>query len=90
MIITKSFELAIQRNHNQGYLIYAMCGEISDLGPHMNVFYDYGGMAEPNVIAIAQLIEKKDIQDKISQYTMWAVRNDADSTKLMSYGASYE
>ena len=40
MIISKSFDLAIHRNHNQGYLIYAMYGEISDLGPHMNVFYD--------------------------------------------------
>jgi hypothetical protein len=90
MIITKSFDLAISPRQKRGYLIYAMCGEVSDLGPHMDVFYDFGGMAEPNVIAIAQLIEQKDIQDKIGQYAMWAVRNNADTTKFMSYGASYE
>jgi len=90
MIITKSFDFALNPRQNRGYLIYAMCGEVSDLGPHMDVFYDFGGMAEPKVISIAQFIEKKDIQDKIGQYAMWAVRNNADTTKLMSYGASYE
>jgi len=90
MIVTRSFDLPLYRDRYQGYLIYAMCGEISDAGPRMNTFYDFGGMAEPDVVAIAQLIEKNNIQNKIGQYTMWAVRHDLGSKKLRQYGASYD
>lgn len=88
MIVTKSFDLAIYPFYNPGYLIYAMCGEISDAGPGRNKFYDYAGFAEPEVVKIANLIETKNIQDRLGQFTMWAVRNDADSTKLIHYGAT--
>lgn len=89
MIVTKSFIVKLYPKSKDGYLIYAMCGEISDASPTQGKFYDYGGLAEPDVVKIAQLIELKNIQNSLGQYTMWAVRNDLDSTTLIHYGASY-
>lgn len=90
MIVTRAFDLALHPNSESGYLIYAMCGEISDSGPGANIFYDHGGKAEADVVAIAQLIEDYNIQNKIGQYAMWAVRNNSDSAKLKSYGATFD
>ena len=88
MIVTKSFVLNLYPKYKVGYLIYAMCGEISDAGPSKGKFYDYGGLADPEVVRTAQLIQEKNIQDNIGQFTMWVVRNNADSAKLKRYGAS--
>lgn len=89
MIVTKSFVIKLYPKYKIGYLIYAMCGEISDSGPSRGKFYDFEGLAKLNVVKTAQLIEEKNIQNQLGQYTMWAVRNNADSNKLMNYGASY-
>lgn len=86
MIITKSFFFTL--NSKARCLVYAMCGEINDAGPTMKIFYNYGGMAERNVVNIAKIIDDKNLQNQLGQFMMWAVRNNADSTKLIEYGAT--
>jgi hypothetical protein len=88
MIITKQFALYLYPKRKKGFLMYAMCGEISDAAPGAGIFYDYGGLASSEVVKTAQMIQEKNIQNIIGQHTMWAVRNDADSTKLLHYGAT--
>jgi hypothetical protein len=88
MIVTKQFAINLYPKNKEGFLIYAMCGEISDAGPSAGIFYDYGGLASEEVVKTAKMIQEKNIQNIIGQHTMWAVRNDADSTKLLHYGAT--
>lgn len=90
MIVTKSFYTTMFPEVNRKLLIYAMCGEISDRGPAAGIFYDHGGLAESDVITMASYNEKEYLQDRIGQYCIWSIRNHADSSKLISYGASYK
>jgi len=92
MIVTKSFFAPLYSwytNYKVGYLFYAMCGEINDASPGQGNYFEYGGLAEPNVVSISKVIEKNNHQGIIGQWAMWAVRNEADTTKLMHYGATH-
>jgi hypothetical protein len=87
MIITKSFEIFLYPKEMSSYKIYAMCGEINDQSPRKGVYYNYGGLADSNIVAIAKVIEENNSQDYFGQHAMWATANNVNFKKLMIYGA---
>lgn len=87
MIVTKTVLFPIMEGDYYGARFYAMCGELHDAPPVMNVFYTIGNFADKNVVRLANYLDKNFIQNMLGQHALWAYTDKVSSQELITYGA---
>ncbi len=82
MVVTKTLFYTLRPKEKITDRVYAMCGQLHKNSPDIYIRYDVGELADEPLLRLAQLIEKKDAQNKIGQYAVWAVTDNATKNDL--------
>ncbi|SFF16467.1 hypothetical protein [Thermoflexibacter ruber] len=82
MVVTKTLFYTLRPKEKITDRVYAMCGQLHKNSPDIYIRYDVGELADEPLLRLARLIEKKDAQNKIGQYAVWAVTDNATKNDL--------
>jgi hypothetical protein len=64
-----------------------MCGQLHDDLPFVQSDYNFGGMADRNVVKLAKYLDEKYLQNMVGQHALWAYTDNADFKELKKYGS---
>lgn len=90
MVITKPIYALLKPKQTKKYPLYAMCSELHDKVPATFINYRVGKMADPNLVAIAKVINESFMQNVVGQDAVWAYMDNANIDELTQYGATTE
>ncbi len=82
MVVTKTLFYTLRPKEKITDRVYAMCGQLHKNSPDIYIRYDVGELADEPLLRLAQLIERKNAQNKIGQYAVWAVTDNATKNDL--------
>lgn len=78
MIITQQMAFTLPSNQKKEYALYAMCTEMSDMGPDGESLFTLGLLAEPDLRGMSELVEKHDAQNETGQDAVWVITDDME------------
>lgn len=73
LILTRAHQTILASNGRKTLVLYAMCTQRHNVGPGEGDLYAYNGMAEGNLLKVAEYISQKNYQNDAGQASIWAI-----------------
>ena len=87
MIVTKKALFPLYPNETYSTRFYAMCGEIHDDIPTIDMTFKIGELGNKRVVALAKYLDENYMQNMIGQHALWAITDQTNIAELKKYGA---
>lgn len=87
MIVTKKALFPLYPNETYSTRFYAMCGEIHDDIPTIDMTFKIGKLGNKNVVNLAKYLDENYMQNMIGQHALWAITDQTNIADLKKYGA---
>lgn len=73
LILTRAHQTVLAANSKKTLTLYAMCTQRHNMGPAEGNLFAYNGIAEGNLLKVAQYISQKNYQNDAGQASIWAI-----------------
>lgn len=84
MMVTKTLFAKLLPKQKKSYRVFAMCTEAHDGGPGADSRFALRNRASGNLLALAELINRKNYQSDAAQNAVWCLTNDYDLQTIFS------
>ena len=90
IISTQAQLVRIAPNSNKYFTISGVCIQSTNGSPGLENEFTLGANAEPNLYALAQFLDKKNIQNSQAQQAAWAISDNRDIANIIGLDTEHE